>query len=367
MFGGPTSISALASGGLFGGRVAVASPIHQPSNVPTVERLSVTVVTDSYHHAFEPAISNAVIKVERSAFHVAPERRPTMTLQNEWGLSLHIESEREDQCRRLLLDFGYTPHTLLNNLEILGVDVSKIDALALSHGHVDHFGGMAGFLAAHKSQLRPDLPIFVGGEECFCERKLIVRGSDGHFGAVDRAAIRDAGLVVTFSDYPSVIANHGVATGRIPLETFEKVLAPTRMAVDLPDLTDRTKTRVAAPVGDTDMIPDDFAHEIAIAYHVRHRGLVVMTSCGHRGVVNSVRAAMQATGASRILAVMGGFHLAPHSLEYQRLTAAALMELEPEFVIPMHCSGEAFIRIVADEMQHRFVRSSTGTTFRFSA
>jgi 7,8-dihydropterin-6-yl-methyl-4-(beta-D-ribofuranosyl)aminobenzene 5'-phosphate synthase len=92
-----------------------------------------------------------------------------------------------------------------------------------------------------------------------------------------------------------------------------------------------------------------------------------MTSCGHRGIVNSVRAAMRVAGTDKVHAVMGGFHLAPHPVEYQKQTAAELKALNPDFVIPMHCSGETFIAIVQAEMPDKFIRSSTGTRFVFTA
>src|SRR5262249_3701789 len=58
-------------------------------------------------------------------------------------------------------------------------------------------------------------------------------------------------------------------------------------------------------------IPDDFDHEIATVYNVKGRGLVVLTSCSHRGVINTVRAAMSASGIDQVLAVIGGFFLLP--------------------------------------------------------
>ena len=363
---GTRSLAALAAGGLTGGRVAQAQPIAPHGSAPSVDRLSVMVVTDSYHHAFERPVTKGALSVTRTAFSVAPGRQPDRTLQSEWGLSLHIESTRRDEVRRVLLDFGYTPATLLNNLALLGIDPARLDALALSHGHVDHFGGLAGFLGHYRGRLRERLPLYLGGEDCFCERDLVIPGNAGYFGAIDRQAIRDAGLVVTFAPGPSLVADHGISTGRIDLQSFERVLAPTRMTIASTDAqgctADGNTSRKAG-----DVVPDDFGHEIAMAYTVGQRGLVVMTSCGHRGVVNSVRAAMKATSVDKVLAVLGGFHLAPYPHDYQLATARALLEFNPEFVIPMHCSGEHFIRIVSDEMGERFVRSSTGSTFNFAA
>lgn len=363
---GAGSLAALAAGGLFGGRVAQAQPINAPSGVPVVDRLAVRVVTDSYHHAFEPPRTLGTLQVQRLGFAVAPRQAPRRTLQNEWGLSLHLESTRGSETRNVLVDFGYTPEALLNNLLLTGVDVSRLDALALSHGHFDHFGGMVGFLDAHKGRLKSGLPFYLGSEECFCTRELNVPGEGGGFGVLDRDAIRTAGLTVTFADKPSVMADHGFTTGVIARASFERVLSPTRMTPGLQNGLGCAPEKLSEAKRTMSVIPDDFEHEQATAYHVKGKGLVVMTSCGHRGIVNSVRAAMKIAGTDKVYAVLGGFHLAPHTVDYQRQTAAELKAINPEFLIPMHCSGETFISIVQAEMPDKFVRSSTGTRFVFN-
>ncbi len=83
-----------------------------------------------------------------------PRQDVPRTLQNEWGLSLHVESARGSETRQVQIDFGFTADTLNNNIELMGVDTSKIDALVLTHGHYDHFGGIVGYLAAHKGKLQ---------------------------------------------------------------------------------------------------------------------------------------------------------------------------------------------------------------------
>ncbi|WP_119352442.1 MBL fold metallo-hydrolase [Azohydromonas sediminis] len=365
---GAGSLTALAAGGLFGGRVAVAQAVDKPADIALVDRVAIRVVTDSYHHAFEPPRNLGSLQVQRLGFAVAPRTPPRRTLQNEWGLSLHVESARGDETRQVLLDFGYTPEALLNNLLLCGIDASKLDAIALSHGHFDHFGGMVGFLEANRGKLKAGLPFYLGSEECFCTRELNVPGEAGSFGALDRDAIRNAGLTVTFAERPSVLASHGFTTGTIPRASFERVLAPTRMTVGMQGALGCAPERLPeAKRALTTAVPDDFEHEQAIAYHLRGRGLVVMTSCGHRGIVNSVRKAMQVAGTDKVHAILGGFHLAPHAPEYQRQTLAELKAINPDFLIPMHCSGEAFIAMVQAEMPERFVRSSTGTRFVFSA
>lgn len=361
---GVGSIAASAAGGLFGARVASAQPLG--TKVPEVDRVAVRVVTDSYHHAFERSTKIGSLEIQRFGFAVSKEP-PKRTLQNEWGLAWHIESQMGAETKQVLFDFAYTSETLLNNLSLLGIDPSKLDAIALSHGHYDHFGGMVGFLEATKGKLKKDLPFYLGGEECFCTRELNVPGNPGNFGALDRDAIKRAGLVVTFAERPSILAAHGFTTGFIPAEGFEKVLSPTRMSVGMQGALGCAPEKINPAKKTVVNVPDDFEHEQTTVYNVKGKGLVIMTSCGHRGIVNSVRSAIKVSGINKVHAIMGGFHLAPFPVDYLKQTVENLKQFNPDFLIPMHCSGETFISMAAAEFGPRFVRSSTGTRFIFSA
>jgi 7,8-dihydropterin-6-yl-methyl-4-(beta-D-ribofuranosyl)aminobenzene 5'-phosphate synthase len=75
------------------------------------------------------------------------------TLHREWGLALHLESQKADEARRYFLDFGYTPGAYADNLEYLKIDPVAVDALIISHGHYDHCGGLTGFLQAQRSKI----------------------------------------------------------------------------------------------------------------------------------------------------------------------------------------------------------------------
>ena len=353
------------AGGVFS-NIRVASAQALSGAVPEVDRLSVRVVTDSYHHAFEQGRKIGDVNVERYAFALSKEP-PRKALQNEWGLSLHLESARGTETRQVMIDFGYTPETINNNLELLGINPANLDALVLSHGHYDHFGGMVGFLQAHRAKLKPGLPFYLGGEECFCTREAGVGASTGSFGALDRKAIADANLRIMFAEQPSLIAGHAFTTGWISRVSFEKVLAPSRMTVGMKDGVGCAPETMPPEKRAVTMVPDDFQHEQATCFNVKGKGLVVLTSCGHRGIVNSVKGAMKVSGINKVHAVLGGFHLAPHPTEYLRETVMALKEINPDYLIPMHCSGEGFITIAQQEMPTKFIRSSTGSRYTFAA
>jgi 7,8-dihydropterin-6-yl-methyl-4-(beta-D-ribofuranosyl)aminobenzene 5'-phosphate synthase len=356
--GGAAILSSLMAGLIGGSRPARAQALG--TSVPEVDRLAVRVVTDSYQLAISPNTKLGNVDIQR--FGLPPAGK---SLLGEFGLSLHVESQRGDEIRRMLIDFGFTPETLNNNLGMLKIAPEDIDALILSHGHYDHFGGLVGFLKANRGRLRADLPLYLGGEECFCTREWIVPPQD--FGYLDRKALAEARMKVVFAEAPAMVGGHAFTTGQIPADTFERVLSPTRMTVGIHDGVGCYPDKLSENKRTATVIPDDFAHELATCFNVKGRGLVVLTSCSHRGVVNTVKRAMDVSGIRKVHAVAGGFHLAPHKEEYVRQTVAALRQINPDYIIPMHCTGELFTEVVQREIPNQFIRSYTGSRYSFGA
>jgi 7,8-dihydropterin-6-yl-methyl-4-(beta-D-ribofuranosyl)aminobenzene 5'-phosphate synthase len=289
---------------------------------------------------------------------------PRHALNGEWGLSMHAESQRGGETRQVLIDFGYTPEVLTNNMAILGVDPSTFDAMVLSHGHYDHFGGMVGFLKANKGKLKPKLPFFIGGEDTFCLRK----NPGGNFGGLDRKAIIDADLALMMAEGPAIVADHAFTTGRIAQRSFEKPLLPTQEIVGIFDGFGCFPEKMPAAKNTGSYIPDDFEHEIATTYLVKGKGLVVLTSCSHRGVINAVRQAQEASGVDKVHAVIGGFHIVPPlGDDYIRDTIAEFREINPDVIIPAHCTGDRFYDLARDALGDKVIHSAVGTRFVFGA
>ena len=360
--GGAGFVTAMAAAMAAGGKTAPAKTLR--GEVPVVDKVAVRIVTDNIVIQFVPNETRDGLTIERKSGNTVPDKPPRTMLNGEWGLSMHVQSARGAEERNVLIDFGYTPEVLLNNMAILKIDPATFDAMVLSHGHYDHFGGMVGFLNVHKSALKKKLPFYVGGEDCFCLR----RNAGGNFGALDRKAILDADLTLMMASEPALVADHAFTTGRIGQTSFEKPLQPTTEIVGIFDGFGCFPEKMPPHKNTGSYIPDDFEHEIATSYLVKGKGLVVLTSCSHRGVINTVRQAMEAAGTSKVHAVIGGFHVVPPlGDDYINKAIEEFRQIDPDYLMVGHCTGDRFYDLARAALGDKVIHSAVGTRFVFGA
>lgn len=320
---------------------------------PVVDSLSVRVVVDSHYERFMPKAQHPAVAIEHVG-HI-PGRQMS-SLAAEWGLSLHLESNSGGAKAQYLLDFGYTPEIICRNVDLLGIELPKLNGMILSHGHRDHYGGLAGFVTQHRTRMRDDISLYVGGETIFRE-KWIAGGDDKEpvsWGALDRTALVAQRVVPVCCGTPCAL-DGPFTTGEIERTSFEQVTGGTKVRYD--HYTDSERRG--------ELVKDEHRDEQGTCYVVRGRGLVVISSCGHTGIVNTVQTAMKVANVSKLHAVIGGFHLGLASPEYIQHTVDALAALNPDVIVPMHCTGAAFIERMRQRMPDRMVASYVGTRFTF--
>jgi 7,8-dihydropterin-6-yl-methyl-4-(beta-D-ribofuranosyl)aminobenzene 5'-phosphate synthase len=359
---GAVGAGIFAVGGLT--RVAGRATAQSPA-VPTVDRLVMTNVVDNIYDVFAKGGKLDSISVERAGLRFGAD-----ALLAEHGLAYHLESVRGSERRQILLDFSLTERNLFNNYKVLKIDPAAADALIISHGHADHYGALADYARLVQGKTRPGLTLYAGGEDTFCHRVVVTPSASIDQGQLDRTGLEARGLTVTLAKQPAVVAGHAITSGQIPrLTDFEKPPAAARLVAGPMDsacsATHFGATKVESKPGE--LVADSFQGEHATAYHVKDRGLVVITSCGHAGVINSVRQVQKLTGITKVHAIVGGFHLAPAPDEIVAKTVDAFRTIDPDYIIPMHCTGLNTIIAVHGVMPRKLVMPSTGTRVIFGA
>jgi 7,8-dihydropterin-6-yl-methyl-4-(beta-D-ribofuranosyl)aminobenzene 5'-phosphate synthase len=327
-------------------------PAVDPVRLPEVDEVSVTTMVDNTFDALL-ASADGVTRTPMGTGRVAARQfaggETLAGLRAEHGFSALVTVRRGNTSSTLLFDTGTSPDGLAVNAERLGIDVGGLQGVVLSHGHFDHAGGFEGLA---RLRGRSGLPLTVH-PAVWTRRRLRLPDGGLELPTLSRGALEREGFEVVERRQPSLLAGGILITGEVDRVTeFERGMPPPHQAWDGHGWQH-----------DPTVIDDQ-----ALVISVRGRGLVVITGCGHAGVINIIRHAMRLTGVSRLLAVIGGFHLSGPAFEpVITPTAAALTELAPELIAPGHCTGWRAQHALAASLPDAWVQASVGTTYTLSA
>ena len=306
-----------------------------------IEQVEITTLMDNYIDILLESTST----VRRPP--LAKEGRiPTDSLVAEHGLSLLVRTSGGGAAHTILLDTGYNAGSLMHNMAWLGTDLSAIEALVISHSHMDH----AGALYPLVEKIRRPIPL-VAHPDIFA-RLRILKTKDGReirFPACyDRERLESAGLELVESKEPTAIAGNTIlVTGEVARTTdFEKGMPGAYVEKD------------------RHLLPDPIMDDQSLIVHLRGKGLVLITGCCHAGIINTIRYAQDITGIGEVYAVLGGLHLSgPAFAPIVERTIEELQRIHPEVIVPMHCTGWESTKRLAEAFKRGFVLNSVGTTY----
>lgn len=264
---------------------------------------------------------------------------------------------------RILWDAGMTRIALPENAERMEIDLSTVDAIALSHGHGDHYAAMTDVI--EKIAVRPisrewdadatveemenwaaghPVPL-VAHPHVFRERWGIDKAGKKHGPhIVPRRVWEAAGARLTLSETPSQLGPGCWTTGAIPRLSSESAGIPTNLAYRQ----------------GSEFIPDYLEDDQAIVINVKGKGLIVLSGCAHSGIVNTTNYAREISGVDKVWGVLGGFHLGRANADDIQYAIDEIKKLNPEIVVPMHCTGFEAINQFAIQMPGAFVAGAVG-------
>ena len=301
------------------------------------DRVEVTILVDNYTEMFVPQ-STPVDR--RLPFD------PGRMLLAEHGLSCLVRVFAGKKEHAVLLDAGLSRECMAWNARQLGIPLAGIEAVALSHGHFDHTGGLPTLFSGEARQI----PL-VAHPDAFLKRRLnSPAGGIIEIPQLEAVALKKAGADIRQTRGPSTLAaGHLLVTGEVERKTpFEKGMPGMEMYAD----------------GRWE--PDPILDDQALVISVKDKGLVVLSGCAHAGIINTVEYAKKIAGIDHVHAVLGGFHLTGKAFaEVIPPTIAGMKRINPEYIVPMHCTGWDAINRFSETMPGRCILNTVGTTYVF--
>jgi 7,8-dihydropterin-6-yl-methyl-4-(beta-D-ribofuranosyl)aminobenzene 5'-phosphate synthase len=277
---------------------------------------------------------------------VMTDSRVPDSLIAEHGFSVLVSVTKAGQERRFLFDAGTSPDGVTENMRRLDVDPGSIEVIVCSHGHFDHTTGLDGLARA----LGPsNMPVLIH-PHFWRQRRLLLPGREPReLPTTSRRALEGAGFEIIEDRQPSFLFGRSVLiTGEIARTTgYEPGFPPQQAWLHgswQPD----------------PLVLDDQALIIKVA----GKGLVVVTGCGHAGVVNIARYASSLTGGEPLYALLGGFHLSGPVFEpLIPRVLDDLADMNPGVLVPAHCTGWRAQHAMSSRFPDAFVPNTVGTSF----
>ncbi len=261
----------------------------------------------------------------------------------EHGLSLLLEIEDDLEKHVVMMDFGLSNIAVMHNLSALETGLDNVETFIISHGHHDHIGSLKEVLTAIPSPRE-----VIVHPDAFIEERILLMddGTQIPIPSLKRDTLEPLGCPVVEIRSPHRLANGYMLT-----------------ITNIPRVTDFEKGIPNAYYKKgNELYKDDILDDQGIVVHVNGKGLVIVTGCGHSGIINTVLYAQQITGVKKIFAVIGGFHLGGSFFEpIIKPTIEEMKKFAPAVLVPTHCTGWKAMVAFENAFPDAFILNSVGT------
>jgi 7,8-dihydropterin-6-yl-methyl-4-(beta-D-ribofuranosyl)aminobenzene 5'-phosphate synthase len=220
-----------------------------------------------------------------------------------WGLSFYVETITDDKTHVVLMDTSGSMSAFSRNASKLGLNLSEVDAVLISHWHSDHCGALSHLLPL----LKPQTTVYVPSENAFVFKQIR-----------------------SYMDVPRICHK--------PIEFISGMLSTGEMFNGI--------------------------REHSLLINVKNKGLVILVGCSHPGIINILKRAQSVSGVNKIFAVMGGFHMS--SIGEGTKVGKFLRELDVKLVSPCHCTSVDAKQGIAKVVGEGYVKNGSGKIIAIS-
>ena len=327
--------------------------------IQEIEQISITILMDNSTDLLlknsEHAVRPPLVRNERFVL-------PPPVAEHGFSAMVNILRHNQSVSNSFLFDTGVSENGVVHNADILGLDFGKINGIILSHGHLDHFAGLVNIVKRISSSRKAstnNIDLFTHPDAFLRRWEIFPDGSRVKSPVLCEQELQQLGAIIhknTAVTYlPSKESPLLAITGEILRETSFERGFPYQYTED--------------PTNEKSLIPDPLIRDDqALVVNISDKGLVILTGCGHAGIINTINYAKKITGIDRIHAIIGGFHLPADDGIFEvaiEPTLAEFQKAKPDYLVPCHCTGWKATNRIIETMPEKFIQSSVGTTFQF--
>jgi 7,8-dihydropterin-6-yl-methyl-4-(beta-D-ribofuranosyl)aminobenzene 5'-phosphate synthase len=333
-----------------------------------VNNINITILVDNITDRLLPSLS--LVKrptlISNKRFNKPP------IAEHGFSTLVEISYQYRDKkiLKKFLFDTGVSKNGIIYNSNIFGINFEDIETIILSHGHFDHISGLISVLKKINRPIE-----IITHPDTFLRRWIVFPdGRKARMDILDEEEVKECGGIIIKNNSINYLPrlktkinhNNDADNNMLNKNNDNRVL----ITGEIPRVTKFEKgfpLQYKEGKDENDLIADPFVKDDqALVMLLKNKGLVILTGCGHAGVINTVNYATKVTGIKKVYAIIGGFHLTGEGYEESiPLTINELLNINPEYIIPCHCTGWKASNDIIKSMPQKYIQTSVGSTFCF--